>query len=1395
MKGRTFVIRAVSEGNPALLTEELSDKFARAELKGDDLACTEVYDDIHGLPENPELEEPMEFDTEFKRDFSYKHIFKTFKAPWKYSLGEVGREKLNKKFGFSNKVTSKQLTSVDVEAAANWLYRLRDGKESIDDIDHSQNRRVRQSGELIQSQFENGIARLKKFVKRKLRTPTFESFPFRDIKFESSSSSLGLEETSYGNRSDSNSRSATERGGFVKLTQAARLLSKKSCLFSRTNLIHESLCFCTVNKPRELPKWQLRIISKRTPFSRKKKNLPLFVSFFDRNKSQDGSLTKNKGELPLNSVKVKVSVQAPVNRTKLKYKEATPFKSDVNKNKFGGTFTKFPLQGVERSRGNPTIFVKSRTKPADLLKHNSGYTQNSLEKVRDREREGAAFTENSSLVNCQPSVSKASLYFDKSSDGVRIAKRSRKDFALKGKGKGTFKKVSSRVFKEASDLFSTTPINGALREFFGSNPLSQYMDQTNPLAEVTHKRRISSLGIGGVSRESASMSIRGIHPTHYGRICPIETPEGRNAGLVNSLAIYARINKHGFLETPYYKVRKGQVQEELGFSFYSARKETVDCLHLAPSDLQQSQANMLGTLPRRKLLALATEVGSSEVKPTFTSQPPLPSAFVDAGSLVPVRVADGLLDDFKKVRPYEVDCIGISPVQILSLATSLIPFLEHNDANRALMGSNMQRQAVPLMISERPIVGTGLETVIAAESGQVRQSSVSGLVSHVSANKIIIERLSNTAPYSNFCLFSKKNKKKNKSEEAQQAKSERAFKKIKKKSKNKKVSGLTGVQVQGCVSCGQKKDSDLLKGGKVLRSISFQSKAKVVSSAKLSTQASKNKSKDKFFRSQLGQTEFDRSNRVRLGLGKNKSKSEVWVCERTLFSEARSLHFRERETVLLPFIHSLRSFSRSNQETCLTDKPLVQEGDWIQKGDSLSDCSASEKGELAVGKNVLIAYLPWEGYNFEDAIVVSDRLNKEQIYSSIHIERYVCEAQDLQERFRSSSECFTSHLPGVDPTLIRHLDSFGFPKIGTILKEGDILAGKIKYFTSKPTNPYEKLLGDISGADRLSVKPSPLRVPKGVHEARVISHLVMKTFPTPLQIQSEFTSIFRPAGVTKMVQIFVAEKRGLQIGDKMSGRHGNKGIISTILPKQDMPYLPNGVPIDILLNPLGVPSRMNVGQIYECLLGLASTHLNQNFKITAFDEVHGVEASQSVVFLKLFKARLQSGQNWLFQTNFPGKTRLIDGRSGECFDQWVTVGRAYMLKLIHMVNEKIHARNTGPYALITQQPLRGRSSGGGQRFGEMEVWALEGYGAAYTLQELVTKKSDDFAGRKEIIDTILKGIRSETGNRFQVLQDSRLGHPEIFNTLLCELQALCLDVGVYALKKKSFQREYLGIVR
>ena len=1846
--------------------KDLSERFAKAELKGDDRAFTNVYDNLYRVPEMKELEDKMypkgssiPIDTEFKRDFSYKHIFATFKAPWRYSLGTVGRHKLNKKFGLD--LYDNQLTSKDLQAARNWLYRLRDGKEIIDDIDHFQNRRVRQSGELIQNQFENGVTRLRKLVRRKLRTPTFESLPFglpRELSRSESYQKILPSTTFYRSPVELSRKAlagplaerrfvfdetcktgALETAGFVKLTRAvgaslppsdrtelllrsakppatralrkvkfeqeganqgnsspSRVLPlaysnssiagvralqselssgveprqpevrfgeaprqpevppkgvlseafiepcsakfsepiKKSSLFSRANLwkIRESLCFYTRDKVQQIPQWQLRINSRRTPFhyfiprllltdcrgrlsqAWTQNLIDLKFNGGDRAVSRLFATKKRLGTSPsfgsvqstrmvlekherfsiLCTIERSVNKSVPVasfafvkpthsslvlagltfasrkcakcTKGQLllvfsKGEQEGKYESEKRRISLGGEVTQLgaqaPLElsltepircrmvwrshrnvppgpGLSHRLSKNSLTLRSTTQRTKLAVLNNQKPQ----KIEDfgRSKKDATFESEGVSPKRTQVVGEVVLAPFGGNRNVVPAKTARLGLSKSESRPTRFAKPISlkgdsfpvnRTFKQASELFSTKPINGALREFFGSNPLSQYMDQTNPLAELTHKRRISSLGIGGVSRESAGMAIRGIHPTHYGRICPIETPEGKNAGLVNSLAIYARLNKHGFIETPYYKVIKGQVQEELGFSFYSALKETADHLHLAPSDLQQSQANMLGVLgalrsranavnkmPNFRLLVLSKaeqEAEHAKVQVSletrqepvgsggFLSSTTAPSAdgaragtefrlpprgvqlvddFVQAnsGCLVPVRVADTLLDVFKKVTPYEVDCIGISPVQILSVATSLIPFLEHNDANRALMGSNMQRQAVPLMISERPIVGTGLETLIAAESGQIIQSSISGLVSHVSANKIIIERLFNTGAKNNSdqlnnvfsrtvsdrpistqklgpLLFrgaehAKRNifaprttfvKAKLSFAETKPRKLHYLMRSRRNDSllclqwttpqiwldsilstsafdrnsvpvtvhfRETKVSAYPEVEQKGsnhgnssyarvCPPAAQLKLSSgrasrnqksvLSAGYRALCTQTLLRKATCFCVSK------SKKPKNRVLFSELSQLYKNRPQQsghklsvfgslsaadpvllnVRVSTGLNSrmafgtrkfgasrlelpelrsgyppkggysklllgslslresatpllaSATQKQVVSPRNIARARGSRtpsFRFAETssqmTLLPFVHSLRSFSRSNQETCLTQKPLVQEGEWVQKGDILTDCSASEKGELAVGKNVMIAYLPWEGYNFEDAIVVSDRLTKEQIYASLHIERYVCEAQDIKEKITNSNEWFTRNLPGVHPKLVSHLDTFGFPKIGTILKEGDILVGKMRYFRNKPTTPYEKLLSDILGDGHFSVSLTSLRVPKGVHEARVISHRVVKTFRSSLE--STFTGVSRPAGTPKMVHIFLGEKRSIQVGDKMSGRHGNKGIISTILPKQDMPYLPDGSPIDILLNPLGVPSRMNVGQIFESLLGLASTYLNQNFKITAFDELYGVEASQSLVYLKLYQARLQSGQNWLFQINFPGKTRLIDGRSGECFDQWVTVGRAYMLKLIHMVNEKIHARNTGPYALITQQPLRGRSQKGGQRLGEMEVWALEGYGAAYILQELLTKKSDDFAGRQEIINSLV--VRSDKfsspdnpyrdysnpddpyqrfsdpENPYQVIQETRLvlGHPEIFKTLICELQALCLDVGVYALKKESFQREYLGIV-
>ena len=464
----------------------------------------------------------------------------------------------------------------------------------------------------------------------------------------------------------------------------------------------------------------------------------------------------------------------------------------------------------------------------------------------------------------------------------------------------------------------------------------------------------------------------------------------------------------------------------------------------------------------------------------------------------------------------------------------------------------------------------------------------------------------------------------------------------------------------------------------------------------------------------------------------------------------------------------LQEYQRSNQDTCLAQRPIVHEGDWVEKGDLLADGAASVGGELALGKTILVAYMPWEGYNFEDAILISERLMYDDIYTSIHITEYSTETRET----KLGVEQITNQIPGISPSQIYHLDNRGISKIGSWVKEGDILVGKITPQEKKPLSPHEKLMNAIFQKEIPTTKDTSLRVPKNVH-GRVVHIQVLETKSIAAEI---------PFQGPRRVVIYVAEKRKIQVGDKMAGRHGNKGIISQILPRQDMPYLPDGTPIDMVLNPLGVPSRMNVGQVFECLLGLAGTKLNQQFKIVHFDEVYGPEASRSLVYSKLFEARIKTRQKWLFDPNFAGKAKIFDGRTGDSFYQAVTVGQAYMLKLVHMVDEKIHARSTGPYALVTQQPIRGRSNRGGQRLGEMEVWALEGFGAAYTLQELLTVKSDDKKGREQVMDAILHN------------RPISFGTPESVKLLIRELQSLCLDVGVYTVES-SGQRKQVNIMK
>ncbi len=707
-----------------------------------------------------------------------------------------------------------------------------------------------------------------------------------------------------------------------------------------------------------------------------------------------------------------------------------------------------------------------------------------------------------------------------------------------------------------AQLVNPKPLVAAIKEFFGSSQLSQFMDQTNPLAELTHKRRISALGPGGLTRERAGFAVRDIHPSHYGRICPIETPEGPNAGLIGSLATHARVNEYGFIETPFWRVEEGIVHKTGDPIYISADLE--DECRVAPGDVPTNSDGYI------------------------------------TADLVPVRYRQ----DFEKVPPEQVDYVQLSPVQVISVATSLIPFLEHDDANRALMGSNMQRQAVPLLRPERPLVGTGLETQVARDSGMVPITRVNGTVTFVDATAIVI-----------------------------------------------------------------------------------------------------------------------------------------------------------RDEQGTDHVHHLQKYQRSNQDTCLNQRPIVRQGDPVIAGQVLADGSACEGGEIALGQNVLIAYMPWEGYNYEDAILLSDRLVHDDLYTSVHIEKYEIEARQT----KLGPEEITREIPNVAEESLGHLDEMGIIRIGAYVESGDILVGKVTPKGESDQPPEEKLLRAIFGEKARDVRDNSLRVP-GTERGRVVD----------VRIYTREQGDELPPGANMVVRVYVAQRRKIQVGDKMAGRHGNKGIISRILPQQDMPYLPDGTPIDIVLNPLGVPSRMNVGQVFECLMGWASSHLDCRVKVVPFDEMHGAEKSKQTVQAYLEEAAKLPGKEWVYNPDNPGKIQLIDGRSGEPFDQPVTVGYAHILKLVHLVDDKIHARSTGPYSLVTQQPLGGKAQQGGQRLGEMEVWALEAYGAAYTLQELLTVKSDDMQGRNEALNAIVKGKPIP-----------RPGTPESFKVLMRELQSLGLDIAVY----------------
>ncbi|RMD47467.1 MAG: DNA-directed RNA polymerase subunit beta, partial [Aquificota bacterium] len=882
-------------------------------------------------------------------------------------------------------------------------------------------------------------------------------------------------------------------------------------------------------------------------------------------------------------------------------------------------------------------------------------------------------------------------------------------------------------------------LTGSILEFLKGGQLSQFMDQANPLAELTHKRRLSALGPGGLTRDSAKFEIRDVHPTHYGRVCPIETPEGQNIGLVSSMTVYSSLNELGFLVTPYRKVRNGKVTDEIEYlAAYDEEKYVI------------AQAN---------------------------------APIDEKGNFIAERVLARAKGDIRLVKPEEVDYMDLSPKQVVSVSASLIPFLEHDDANRALMGSNMQRQAVPLLKTEYPLAGTGIERIVAKNSGSVVVAKRGGIVESVSGNEIVIK---------------------------------------------------------------------------------------------------------------VNKEEINENDPLDIGID----------------------------------IYKLKKFKGSNQATCINQRPLVRKGDIVEKGAILADGTSTYKGELALGKNVLVAFMPWRGYNFEDAIVISERLVKDDVFTSIHIEEFEVEARET----KLGSEEITRNIPGISERALANLDEHGIVRVGAYVKPGDILVGKVTPKGETQPTPEEKLLLAIFGEKASDVKDSSLRVPAGVegividvqvfarkksgkknsyldkllseeveklekeleekkkfiHGRRdeelrkvVIGAEVSKDIKlagkTILKsgekiTEENFESVVRfiainptgflkdkeviekakeivdksklqielwenlyeqkikevekgadlKPGVNELVKVYIAQKRKIQVGDKMAGRHGNKGVISIVLPVEDMPFTEDGTPVDIVLNPLGVPSRMNVGQILETHLGLAAKKLGEklgkeieNLKKKSKDaiikkiieyykiandtqdklikKIRDEDVKLLEQYLKdLDEESLNDILNDLTKIGIPistpvfegatekdikklfkevglketGKTTLIDGRSGEKFDMEVNAGYMYMLKLIHMVDDKIHARSTGPYSLITQQPLGGRAQFGGQRFGEMEVWALEAHGAAYTLQEMLTVKSDDIEGRKRVYESIIKG---------KYYYD--IGIPESFKVLVRELKALALDVN------------------
>ena len=722
-------------------------------------------------------------------------------------------------------------------------------------------------------------------------------------------------------------------------------------------------------------------------------------------------------------------------------------------------------------------------------------------------------------------------------------------------------------------LINIRPVTTAIREFFGSSPLSQFMDQSNPLAELTHKRRISALGPGGLSRDRAGFEVRDVHYTHYGRMCPIETPEGPNIGLISYLASFAKINKYGFIEAPYRKIHK-----EYDKDGNVTDIRVLDEIEYMTADTEDEFVVAQGNEP-----------------------------LDENGRFVNSRIAARYRDGFLETNPSRADYMDISPKMLVSVATAMIPFLENDDANRALMGSNMQKQAVPLLKTDAPIVGTGMEYKAAVDSGVCVLAKKAGIVTKVCADSIeILEDGGNTETY------------------------------------------------------------EILK------------------------------------------------------------------------------------------------FMRSNQATCINQRPIVSVGQKVEEGEVIADGPATDKGEVALGKNALIGFMTWEGYNYEDAVLINEKLVRDDVYTSIHIEEYETEARDT----KLGPEDITRDIPNTGEDALANLDEEGIIRIGAEVHSGDILVGKVTPKGETEMTPEERLLHAIFGEKAKEVRDTSLKVPHGEYGVVVNVEVFTKENCDELS-----------PGVNKVVRCYIAQKRKLSVGDKMAGRHGNKGVVSRILPVEDMPFLPDGTPLDIVLNPLGVPSRMNIGQVLEVHLGLAAKKLGYKVMTPVFDGAHEediLEAFEEANKMAVEKAKADAeakGEEFdpskVYTVDSTGKTVLYDGRTGRKFDNPVTVGVMYYLKLHHLVDDKIHARSTGPYSLVTQQPLGGKAQFGGQRFGEMEVWALEAYGAAYTLQEILTVKSDDTVGRVDTYEAIVKGNNIP-----------KPGTPEAFKVLVKELQSLALDIKV-----------------